>query len=105
MTRQSMLFALAFAAGLLIGCGVSRSPEVNRAEAQQGAGKWEYKFFNLSVTLKQLADAKNPGDDNAVVNKVLDKQLDEISRDNWEYSGYTMVGPTVSMPLFKRPKR
>jgi hypothetical protein len=100
-----MLFALVFAVGLLIGCGVSRSPEANRAEAQQGAGKWEYKFFNLTVLFNPLADAKNPEDANGIVNKALAKQTDEISRDGWEYSGYTMISQTGNIPLFKRLKR
>jgi hypothetical protein len=42
----------------------------------------------------------------ATVTAVLNKQLDEISNGNWDYSGYAIpAGASSSLPLFKRPKR
>jgi hypothetical protein len=88
-------------AGLLMGWSISRMPLEGRAEAQQGGGQWEYKFVNWRVSKDAVKDAKTEEEAFATVTTVLNKQLDEISTGNWEYSGYAIpAGASNSLPLF-----
>jgi hypothetical protein len=97
---------LVFVAGLLIGWSVSRLPVEGRAEAQQGGGQWEYKFVNWKVSRDAIKDAKTEEEALTTVTAVLNKQCDEISSGNWEYSGYAIPAEaSSSLLLFKRPKR
>jgi hypothetical protein len=97
---------IVFVAGLLVGWGVSRLPKEGRADAQQPATQWEYKFVPWKVTKDTAKDARNDEEMIAAITQLLNRQLVDEINGSWEYSGYSIpAGASNNLPLFKRPKR